>query len=328
MDNDDAPVGRLLSRREALTLVAAASAAMLAGCGPAATGSTQATSAATAAAAEAATGVATPEAATIVATLEAAAPNEEAATALATAESGVAATAETTTAVAAGETTLPSCVVSPELTEGPYFVDEQLNRSDIRTDPASGEVKEGAPLQLTMRVSQISASGCAPLEGAMVDVWHCDALGVYSGVSDNRQGFDTVGQQFLRGYQVTDATGAAQFATIVPGWYSGRAVHIHFKVRTEAGEGQTYEFTSQLFFDETALNQIYAQEPYASKGPADTANSTDGIYQNGGDQLLLALTPAGEGYSSTLAIGLDLSDTTVGAADGGGGPGGAGGPRR
>src|SRR6188508_2290795 len=117
------------------------------------------------------------------------------------------------------------CVVTPALTEGPYFVDEMLNRSDIRSDPATGAARPGVPLDLTLALSQVGASGCGPLAGALVDMWHCDALGVYSDVSAQR----SVGQQFLRGYQISDAGGNVRFTTIYPGWYQGRAVHIHFK---------------------------------------------------------------------------------------------------
>ena len=86
------------------------------------------------------------------------------------------------------------------------------------------------PLTLTVALSQVAASGaCTPLANALVDMWHCDALGVYSDVSSQ----NTLGQRFLRGYQVSDANGQVQFLTIYPGWYAGRAVHIHFKVRTE-----------------------------------------------------------------------------------------------
>ena len=112
----------------------------------------------------------------------------------------------------------------------------------------------------------------------MVDVWHCDAAGVYSGVSD--PGFDTSSQQFLRGYQVTDRSGRAQFTTIYPGWYPGRTIHIHFKVRTNATGGQAYEFTSQLFFDEALNDQVLAQPPYAARGQRNTFNSEDNIYND------------------------------------------------
>ena len=125
-----------------------------------------------------------------------------------------------------------SCIVRPEMTEGPYFVDERLNRSDIRSDPSDGSVRPGVQLALTFVVSRIDDSSCTPFEGAVVDVWHCDAGGIYSDVQDT--GFDTVGEKFLRGYQVTDASGVASFVTIYPGWYQGRTVHVHFKARAAA----------------------------------------------------------------------------------------------
>lgn len=197
---------------------------------------------------------------------------------------------------------LPACIVRPALTEGPYFVDEKLNRSDIRSDPSDGSVKDGLPLELTFLVSQISGS-CAPLAGALVDIWHCDALGVYSDVSD--PGFNTKGKKFLRGYQVSDAQGVAKFLTIYPGWYQGRAVHIHFKIRT--GTGQAYEFTSQLFFDDALSDQVYTQPAYAGKAGPHMRNADDGIYRNGGSQLLLAPMPTADGYAATFDIGLNIS---------------------
>lgn len=179
------------------------------------------------------------------------------------------------------------CVVRPGITIGPYFVDDQLNRSDIRSEPSDNSVKEGVPLTLNINVESVGDNSCTAIEGAQVDVWHCDANGKYSAVSD--QGFDTQGQQFLRGYQLTNANGAVQFQTIYPGWYSGRAVHIHFTIRTTAADGQDYQFTSQFFFDDNLTDQVHALEPYASKGQRDTRNSNDNIFMGGGDQLLLNL---------------------------------------
>ena len=217
------------------------------------------------------------------------------------------------------------CVVRPELTLGPYFVDEQLERSDIRSEPSDGSVKEGVPLALTINVLDVANSSCTPIEGAQVDIWHCDALGVYSGVSD--QGFETTGQKFLRGYQLTDGTGKVQFLTIYPGWYSGRAVHIHFMIRTTGAGAQSYEFVSQFFFEDALSDQVFTQEPYASKGNRDTRNTNDNIYSGGGDQLLLAVTgDNASGYAATINIGLDLTDAEVGASGSSGGPGGPGGP--
>jgi protocatechuate 3,4-dioxygenase beta subunit len=286
MDNDDLPVGRVLSRREALRLLGTISAAALAACAPAQS-STQ----------PAATTV--PNTAVPATTAATAAPT-------AAAQATTAATvAVPTMTPASGVATLPSCVVRPALTEGPYFVDEMLNRSDVRSDPSTGKVSDGAPLQLTMRVSQISGADCVPLAGAQVDIWHCNALGVYSDATD--PSFNTQGQKFLRGYQVTDANGAVTFTTIYPGWYQGRAVHIHFKIRADAQASVTHEFTSQLFFDDTLSRQVYAQAPYAAKGLPTMSNADDGIFQGGGDQLLLDVKTVDTGYQTTFDIGLQTA---------------------
>lgn len=200
----------------------------------------------------------------------------------------------------------PSCVVRPEQTEGPYFVDERLNRSDIRSDPADGSVREGVPLELTFRVSRIGNRSCEPLAGAVVDVWQCDALGVYSDVRDMNQRFDTVGKKFLRGHQVTDANGVARFLTIYPGWYEGRAVHIHFKIRGDPASARGYEFTSQLYFDDATSDRVFRQEPYARKGQRSVRNQQDRIFRRGGDQLLLPVTQSGRRYAGTFEIGLQI----------------------
>jgi protocatechuate 3,4-dioxygenase beta subunit len=199
----------------------------------------------------------------------------------------------------------PACVVRPEQTEGPFFVDERLNRSDIRSDPSDRSVKPGVPLRLAFNVMRVEGTSCTPLAGALVDVWHCDAAGQYSDVVDRTA--DTRGKQFLRGYQVTDARGAAEFRTIYPGWYQGRTVHIHFKIRTAAGSARAYEFTSQLYFDDAVTDQVHAQAPYASKGRRTVRNAQDGIFRAGGAQLLLPLARDGAGYAGTFNIGLQLA---------------------
>src|SRR5213593_1573507 len=178
----------------------------------------------------------------------------------------------------------PSCVARPQQTEGPFFVEEALNRSDIRSDPRSGEVQAGVPLRLTFNVSRLSSAGCDPLAGAQVDVWHCDATGRYSDV----RGSTTDRQQFLRGYQVTDAAGNVQFLTIYPGCYGGRAVHVHFKIRTGPASARSHAFTSQLYFDEALTERVYTVEPYASQRRRWMRNANDGIFRSGGRQLLLA----------------------------------------
>jgi protocatechuate 3,4-dioxygenase beta subunit len=243
MDIDDLPIGRVLTRREAIALLGASGALLFLGCSTDSSATTD-----------------------------------------------------------PGATS--SCVVRPELTEGPYYVDEELNRSDIRSDPSDGAVKAGALLTLTFNVSRASSSACEPLAGAIVDVWHCDALGVYSDVSDPTFG-NTLGKKFLRGYQVTDSSGVAQFTTIYPGWYQGRTVHLHFKVRSAASATSAYKFTSQLFFDDSLSDQVYAQEPYSTKGERTLRNSGDGIYNQGGSQLVLDVNQTSGGYAATFDIALE-----------------------
>lgn len=201
---------------------------------------------------------------------------------------------------------LPACIARPEQTEGPYFVDEALDRPDIRPDPATGTVPDGVPLRLTFRVSRVSGTECRPLSDAVVDVWQCDALGVYSDVRDIQGRFDTVGQKFLRGHQITDAQGTARFTTIYPGWYEGRTVHIHFKIRTAPRSGRGYDFTSQLYFDDGLTDQVMRAEPYAQKGPRSVRNERDGLFRRGGDRLMLAVAEQGDGYAGTFDIGLQM----------------------
>ena len=259
IDNDDIPVGRILSRREVLVLFGATGAtAVLSACAPM-----------------------LPGGATPVATV-----------------------AATEQVVATGATidaaTIPSCVVRPELTEGPVFVEEDLNRSDIRLDPSNGKVSEGAQFDLAFRISQIANGACTSLAGVKVDVWHCDAFGVYS--DTDQLGFQTVGQKFLRGYQISDENGIVRFTTIYPGWYEGRAVHIHFKMRNDQG----YEFTSQLFFDDALTDEVFKQEPYASRGERKLRNADDGIYQQSGGQMMLTAEKTATGYAATFDIGLEM----------------------
>jgi protocatechuate 3,4-dioxygenase beta subunit len=183
-------------------------------------------------------------------------------------------------------------------------VDEKLNRSDIRSDPSDGLVKQGVPLRLVFHISRSNGGSCTPLTGATVDLWHCDALGVYSDVTD--PSFSTVGKKFLRGYQVTDANGTVEFVTIYPGWYPGRTVHIHFKIRTDSASQRGYEFTSQLYFDDSLTDQIHAQPPYAAKGQRTLKNDQDGIFRGGGEQLMLQLTKNAQGYVGIFDVGLQI----------------------
>ena len=219
---------------------------------------------------------------------------------------------------------LPSCIVTPQQTEGPYFVDERLFRSDVRTDPSDGSVKEGAAFRLAFQIMNVTDGACTPLANVMVDVWHCDALGVYSDVQD--RSFATIGQQFLRGSQLTDENGRVEFLTIYPGWYQGRTVHTHFKIRTNPDGQSGYEFTSQVYYDDVLTDQVHAQAPYAAKGQRTTRNSNDGIFRDGGEQLLLPIVAEGDGYAATMAIGVDLNAPASSGFGGPGGPGFPGGP--
>ncbi len=223
----------------------------------------------------------------------------------------------------ADPSTPPACVVRPELEEGPFFVDHQLNRSDLRTDPVSGAVSTGLPLALTLNLSRADA-GCTPLPGAVVDLWHCDARGVYSGVSGPGQPPQGNGGKALRGYQVSDAQGTVRFTTIYPGWYQGRTVHIHFKIRTAAAPTGAHEFTSQLFFDDALTDRIHKAAPYASHGPRDTTNRTDGVFAAGGESMLLGPVEKAGGLAASFALGVDLSDAAAGQPDGRGGGRGRG----
>ncbi len=200
---------------------------------------------------------------------------------------------------------LPGCVVRPEQTEGPYFVDEKLNRSDIRVDPSDKSVKTGVPLRLEFQVSRIAGAACTPLSGALVDVWHCDAAGVYSDVRDGR--FDSRGKKFLRGYQQTNANGNAEFLTVYPGWYEGRAVHIHFKIRSAAQGARAQEFTSQLYFDESVNNEIFKQAPYNAKRGRRVMNDADFLFRRGGKELLVTPVKSTDGYTTKFDIGLQSS---------------------
>jgi protocatechuate 3,4-dioxygenase beta subunit len=199
------------------------------------------------------------------------------------------------------------CVVRPAMTEGPYYVDEKLERSDIRSDPTDGTIKTGALLALTLNIYGLSKESCAPLKGAIVDVWHCDAEGVYSDVVDPKY-FDTTGKKFLRGYQRSDGNGIAKFTTIYPGWYPQRTPHIHYKIRSPASAGRAHEFTSQLYFDEGVSDRVYAKPPYAAKGKRTVSNLSDRIYtEGGGRQSMLTVMPAKDGYTASLDVALDLT---------------------
>jgi protocatechuate 3,4-dioxygenase beta subunit len=205
------------------------------------------------------------------------------------------------------------CLLTPEMTAGPFFIDDMLIRQDIT------EGRPGAPLRLRLTVT--SQPDCQPLAGAAVDIWHCDAAGYYSGVaSDPGGGSAPVGPEgrettFLRGIQVTDEAGVVEFDTIYPGWYGGRAVHIHLLVRVgglpESGgyEGGEPVHVGQLFFDDLTSDLVYALPPYDARPNGErTRNDRDFILSRIRDAapLMISLDPVDE---------TDIAQGFTGAAD-------------
>ena len=187
-------------------------------------------------------------------------------------------------AVASGQVT---CVLTPELTVGPYYIDGEKVRRNIT------EGRPGAPL--TLRLAVVDASTCKPIAGAAVDIWHADAAGVYSGF-----GAGSGSRTFMRGIQKTDASGIATFQTVYPGWYQGRTVHIHVKVHV----GGSVVHTGQLFFDDAVTDAVYRRAPYSKRPSRTTRNATDSIYVNGGSKSVVKIGKHGTGYSGAVTMGV------------------------
>jgi protocatechuate 3,4-dioxygenase beta subunit len=180
------------------------------------------------------------------------------------------------------------CLLTPELTEGPFYVAGEKVRRNIT---------EGRPgLPLTLRATVVDASTCRPIKNAAVDIWHCDAVGVYSGVQGNSG-------TFMRGIQRTNAHGLALFKTVYPGWYPGRAVHIHVKVHV----GGNVVHTGQLFFADRITDAVYKRSPYKGRGARQTRNSDDAIYRNGGSKSVVKLRKVANGYVGAITMGVHRS---------------------
>jgi protocatechuate 3,4-dioxygenase beta subunit len=165
------------------------------------------------------------------------------------------------------------------------------------------------PLYLTITVGDYSSGACSAISGAQVHIWHCNAQGIYSDVqaSTNGGGTDYTGENFLRGYQWTDSSGQVTFTTVYPGWYSGRTVHVHVKVRIFDSAGNvTTEATTQLFFNDSTSDAVYAANPaYSRSGSRDTLNSADNIYASESPSLLVSLGgSASSSYTGTVSIGI------------------------
>ena len=209
-----------------------------------------------------------------------------------------------------------SCALAPSVTEGPFWVDEKLNRSDV----TGGQ--SGVPLEVKLTIVDAD-DDCSAYQGATVDIWHANPAGNYSDEPAGMGNDDTQGQTWLRGYQVSNANGVVTFETIWPGFYTGRTCHIHVRVRTfDASSNATTNFTTQLFFDETDNNAVFATSAYNTG--SRTTNAQDGIYaQEVQAGNLLMLTPSGSvanGYSAAATIALSglpagtSNDTTVDAS--------------
>ena len=186
--------------------------------------------------------------------------------------------------VASGAVT---CVLTPEQTEGPYYIDGEKVRRNIT------EGKAGTPL--TLRLKVVNASTCKPIRGALVDIWHADAVGVYSGFGEG-----AASRTFMRGIQRTNAEGLAIFQSVYPGWYTGRTVHIHVKVHL----GGSVVHTGQLYFPDAVTDAVYRRAPYASRSGRTTRNASDSIFRNGGSKSLLALRKPTSGYVGAITMGV------------------------
>ncbi len=193
-------------------------------------------------------------------------------------------------------TSNPDCVLAPEETQGPYYIQSSKVRQDI-TDG-----KKGLPLDIVLTI--VNASTCQPIANAMVDLWHADSEGLYSaypGQGDSRN-IDTSKETFLRGVQVTGSDGKVTFKTIYPGWYRGRTTHVHFKVHFN----DNTLVTSQLYFPEDVNQTVYTSTLYKARGQKDTPNASDMVYlpTNMGERTVLKMQKQGESYQASLTVGV------------------------
>ncbi|MFG2072257.1 dioxygenase family protein [Nonomuraea maritima] len=201
-----------------------------------------------------------------------------------------------------------TCKLTAAATQGPFYFEAGRVRSDIR------EGKPGVPLRVAIKVQD--AATCRPLRDAVVEIWHCDAAGLYSGAEaasaasalsaafapDENGRFTDMKPldrtRYLRGTQVTNADGVVEFATVWPGWYHGRTVHIHAMVHA-AGRRV---LTTQLMFDEELSKRVLAMPPYAAHGLPDTGNAADEDFD---ESMLMNVVPDGDGYVGAIILSAD-----------------------
>ena len=207
----------------------------------------------------------------------------------ATGLAGLKATEEAGAGPAGVASGLISCVLAPEQTEGPYYVDDAAVRRNVT------EGRPGVPL--TLRLTVVNASSCKPIRGAAVEIWHCDAGGVYSATGAEADA------RFLRGIQRTDAKGVATFKTLYPGWYQGRTVHIHTMVHV----GGNVVHTGQLYFSDAITDVVYRRSPYNQRSSRTTRNAADSIYRNGGKRSTMKLVRNGTAYIGSITMGVQRS---------------------
>lgn len=211
-------------------------------------------------------------------------------------------------------TSSTACTVTPEGEIGPYFVDDSaaaFNRGDIRSNLDGSDTQTGIPVTLNITVVD-SENSCVGLQSAQIDIWHCNAPGVYS--AENVE--DTSGVTWLRGYQLTDSAGQATFTTIFPGWYQGRTTHIHLRIRSKYSEASSTSDgtnTTQLFFPQATVDTINTTvAPYSAHGTNPTTNAADRVYttETGGKMELALSGDATAGYTASVTIALPITAAT------------------
>ncbi|MFT4173163.1 MAG: intradiol ring-cleavage dioxygenase [Rhodocyclaceae bacterium] len=284
-DADPAAADTPMSRRRAFGVFGSLGAAALFGCGGGG--------------ADASTGTATGGSSSAGASASAGSTSSAGSSAASSASASAASSAAGSSAASV------ACTLVPQETEGPYPLLAILSNSAItRRDITEG--KTGVPLTLTLKLVS-TAQNCAPIVGAAVYIWHCDKDGVYSGYTSQTGGVSTVGQMFLRGVQVTDASGAVSFTTLYPGWYAGRITHIHFQVYLNDNLRVTATATSQLAFPQDITRAVYASSLYAARGQNTSVTSfaADNVFSDGTTYQMLEVSgDVTDGYAAALTVGI------------------------
>ena len=193
-----------------------------------------------------------------------------------------------------------ACAVTNTETAGPF---PTITPSNLVTSNIVGD-RTGVPFTINIYIMNVNAN-CAAYQGVLVDIWHCDKDGEYSGYSSSQNG-SHAGETFCRGLQKTDSSGKVTFTTIYPGWYPIRTVHVHFKIRTAPISRRSYEFTSQVYFPDNLTDHVHTASPYSSNGRRRVRNQQDFIYRYGGEHLLLEPSETSNGYTATFPIALTL----------------------